>query len=46
MLQQMLQPVLSAGQKRYLAYYIYRAGWSARHKLRAETTTYFYSPNI
>jgi hypothetical protein len=35
-----------AGQKRYLAHYIYRAGWIARHKLGAGTTTHFYSPNI
>jgi hypothetical protein len=37
---------LSAGQKRYLVHYIYRSRWSARHKLHASTTTYFYSPNI
>jgi hypothetical protein len=37
---------LGAGQKRYLVHYIYRTGWSARHKLRAGTTTHFYSLNI
>jgi hypothetical protein len=36
----------SARQKCYLALYIYRAGKSAQHKSRAETTTYFYNFKI
>jgi hypothetical protein len=36
----------SVGQKRYLVHYIYRTGWSARHKLHAGTITHFYSHNI